>query len=120
MRLSTTGRGVSELQRKLGIGFSSGSNGWTWRSTTSDQSFGTAWFTQTSHAGVDLAAYLGWYWITRATTEGVRWLDELPASGRGKPDAHGWAYFIRGFLAVLQADPTAARPALARAVALAR
>src|SRR5262252_5827600 len=25
--------------------------------------------------GIDLAASMGWYWITRATTEGMRWLD---------------------------------------------
>ena len=29
--------------------------------------------------GVDLAASLGWYWITRATTEGIRWLDAFLA-----------------------------------------
>ena len=70
--------------------------------------------------GIDLATSLGWYWITRATTEGVRWLDELLASGRGLPETPALAYFIRGFLGVLQADPTAARPALERAVAAAR
>ncbi len=70
--------------------------------------------------GVDLASSLGWYWITRATTEGVRWLDELLASGGGHPKAHASVYFIRGFLAVLQSDPTAAKPALERAVAAAR
>ena len=71
-------------------------------------------------SGIVLAASVGWYWITRATTEGVRWLDELLASGHGNPEADAWAYFIRGFLAVLQSDPEAARPALARAVAAAR
>ncbi len=70
--------------------------------------------------GVDLATSLGWYWMTRATTEGVRWLDELLASGRGDPAADIWAWFMRGFLSVLQSDPTAARPALERAVAAAR
>ena len=70
--------------------------------------------------GVDLATSLGWYWITRATTEGVRWLDELLASGRGHPEPPALAYFMRGFLGVLQADPTAARPALERAVAASR
>src|SRR6266700_1556635 len=65
--------------------------------------------------GIDLACSLGWYWATRATTEGVRWLDELLASapsGGGNAAVNGWAYFIRGFLAVLQSDPAAARPAL--------
>ena len=70
--------------------------------------------------GIDLAASLGWYWITRATTEGMRWLDEFLASGGGDPEVRGWAYFMRGFLAVLKADPAAARPALQAAVAAAR
>src|SRR5207302_9807432 len=70
--------------------------------------------------GIDLATAVGWYWITRATTEGVRWLDDLAACGRGLPEAQFWAYFLRGFLAVLKADATAARPALELAVATAR
>jgi predicted ATPase/DNA-binding CsgD family transcriptional regulator len=73
-----------------------------------------------SATGIILAASVSWYWITRATTEGVRWLDELLASGHGNPEADAWAYFIRGFLAVLQSNAAAARPALARAVAAAR
>jgi ATP/maltotriose-dependent transcriptional regulator MalT len=63
---------------------------------------------------------VGWYWITRATTEGVRWVDELLACGPGNPEGQFWAYFLRGFLAVLKADPTAARPPLRRAVETAR
>jgi predicted ATPase/DNA-binding CsgD family transcriptional regulator len=70
--------------------------------------------------GIDLAASLAWYWVTRATTEGIRWLDDLLASRGGHPQARAWAYFIRGFLAVLKADPAAARPALQAAVAGAR
>jgi len=70
--------------------------------------------------GLDLAGSLGWYWMTRATTEGVRWLDELLESGHADPTANAWAYFMRGFLSVLQSDPAAARPALRRAVAAAR
>jgi predicted ATPase/DNA-binding CsgD family transcriptional regulator len=70
--------------------------------------------------GIELAATLGWYWITRAATEGMRWLDALLASGTGDPEARGWAYFMRGFLAVLKADPASARPALQAAVATAR
>jgi predicted ATPase len=31
--------------------------------------------------GTEMATYLMRYWITRATTEGVRWLDELLAAG---------------------------------------
>jgi len=70
--------------------------------------------------GIDLAASLGWYWITRATTEGMRWLDELLALTGGDPYVRAWGYFMRGFLAVLKADSTAARPSLQQAVVLAR
>jgi predicted ATPase/DNA-binding NarL/FixJ family response regulator len=71
--------------------------------------------------GVVLVSSVSWYWITRATTEGVRWLDQLLALERGHPpEADAWPYFIRGFLAVLQSDHAAARPALERAVAVAR
>lgn len=70
--------------------------------------------------GIDLATSVGWYWIIRATTEGVRWLDALMASGRGNPEAQFWAYFLRGFLAVLKADAVASPPALERAVSAAR
>ena len=70
--------------------------------------------------GTELACSIGWYWITRATSEGVRWLDELLASGPDTPALGGLPYFLRGFLAVLQTDPAAARPPLARAVILAR
>jgi ATP/maltotriose-dependent transcriptional regulator MalT len=70
--------------------------------------------------GIDLVTSAGWYWITRATTEGVRWVDELLACGPGNPEGQFWAYFLRGFLAVLKADATAARPPLDRAVAAAR
>ncbi len=65
-----------------------------------------------SRPGIQLATSLSWFWITRATTEGVRWLDELLASGPGNPETLGWSYFIRGFLAVLQGDWVAARSAL--------
>jgi predicted ATPase/DNA-binding CsgD family transcriptional regulator len=70
--------------------------------------------------GIDLVTSVGWYWITRATTEGVRWLDELLAYGPGNPEGQFWAYYLRGFLAVLKADATTARPPLERAVATAR
>ncbi len=70
--------------------------------------------------GIALASSLSWYWITRATTEGVRWLDELLACGPGNPETIAWAYFIRGFLAVLQGDWTGARPRLELAITAAR
>ena len=71
-------------------------------------------------SGIDLAGSLLWYWTTRATTEGARWLDELLASGHGEPAADAYAHFVRGFIAVLLADPASARPALQRAMAGAR
>jgi predicted ATPase/DNA-binding CsgD family transcriptional regulator len=70
--------------------------------------------------GTDLVTSVSWYWITRATTEGVWWLDQFLASGKGSPQTLAWTFFIRGFLAVLQSDPTAARPAIDRAVAVSR
>ncbi len=108
---------VGDLRRGLGTGWSSGSHGWTWRSTTSGRSFGDAWFAADIARGMDLAASLRWFWATRATTEGVRWLDELLAIGRGDPEPQARAEYLRGFLAVLLVDPTAARPALERAAA---
>jgi predicted ATPase/DNA-binding CsgD family transcriptional regulator len=70
--------------------------------------------------GIHLASSLGWYWVTRATAEGVRWLDELLTAGPGNSQPHARAHFMRGFLAVLQADPATARPALDQAVTAAR
>ena len=69
--------------------------------------------------GIALASSLIWYWVTRATAEGVRWLDELLARDAG-PAGHPWVYFVRGFLAVLQNDPAAASPALEHGVNAAR
>jgi predicted ATPase/DNA-binding CsgD family transcriptional regulator len=70
--------------------------------------------------GVELACDLSWYWITRATTEGARWLDQLLKPESGSRELQARAGFLRGFLAVLQFDPAAARPPLERAVAAAR
>jgi predicted ATPase/DNA-binding CsgD family transcriptional regulator len=70
--------------------------------------------------GIDLVTAVAWYWIVRATTEGVRWLDAFAAFGRSNPEAQFWAYFLRGFLAVLKADAAAAPQPLERAVAAAR
>ncbi|HEX7263844.1 MAG TPA: LuxR C-terminal-related transcriptional regulator [Candidatus Dormibacteraeota bacterium] len=69
---------------------------------------------------IDLAVSLGWYWITRATAEGARWLDEVVAMGGGTTQARAWVYLLRGYLAVLQGSPAAAVPALERAAAAAR
>jgi len=72
-----------------------------------------------SQRGIALASSLIYYWITRATAEGVRWLDKLLPEA-AEPAAPPWTYFVRGFLAVLQNDPAAARPALERGVTAAR
>ncbi len=73
-----------------------------------------------SERGTDLACSLSWFWITRATSEGVKWLDELLASGGGAAAGQASAFFIRGFLAVLQSEPAAAMPALERAAVASR
>jgi DNA-binding CsgD family transcriptional regulator/tetratricopeptide (TPR) repeat protein len=73
-----------------------------------------------SRNGIQLATSLAWFWITRATTEGVRWLDQLLASGPGNPETLGWSYFIRGFLAVLQGNYEGARPVLDKAMSASR
>jgi len=70
--------------------------------------------------GAELCATLFWYWSTRATTEGIRWLDAFLGADDGQPDSRGWAYFVRGFLAVLKADPAAAMRALRAAMAIGR
>jgi DNA-binding CsgD family transcriptional regulator/tetratricopeptide (TPR) repeat protein len=68
---------------------------------------------------LDLVASLGWYWITRATSEGIRRFDEL-LNKSGKNDDHPpMALFLRGLLAVLQSDPDVARPILERSAAAA-
>jgi predicted ATPase/DNA-binding CsgD family transcriptional regulator len=71
-------------------------------------------------SGLDIAGSLGWYWSIRATVEGVRWLDTLLAMAPDDSATHGWAAFARGFLAVAQGDPIAARSALLRAEVSAR
>ena len=53
--------------------------------------------------GIALTSSLMYYWITRATTEGVQWLDAFLSLADGTPAASGGAYFIRGFLASCRA-----------------
>jgi predicted ATPase/DNA-binding CsgD family transcriptional regulator len=72
-----------------------------------------------ANRGLQLTTCIGWYWATRATTEGILWLDAFLAFG-GDQVIRGWAYFVRGFLGVLKADPASARPALRSAAAAAR
>jgi len=70
--------------------------------------------------GLDIAASMGYYWITHGTTESVRWLDQLLAAEVAAPATLVRAYYIRGWLSLLQADATTARAWIARAVATAR
>ena len=72
------------------------------------------------YRGIELAGLIGWYWITRATSEGIRWLDELLPFGGATPQARAIAYFLHGFLALHQFDPKAAVPALDQAATAAQ
>ncbi|GAA1755541.1 LuxR C-terminal-related transcriptional regulator [Kocuria aegyptia] len=69
-------------------------------------------------AGLDLAASLMYFWITRATSEGARRFDRLLDTGDG--GAHPVAHFVRGFLAVLQNDPQVATRNLLKGIEAAR
>ena len=70
--------------------------------------------------GLDIAASMGYYWITHGTTESVRWLDQLLGGGEGSPETQVRAYYLRGWLSLIQADAATARPWLARAFETAR
>ena len=70
--------------------------------------------------GLELATSIGYYWVTRGTTESMRWFDELLAVAAGSADVPARAYHFRGWLSMRQADPEAARPWLARALSSAR
>ena len=70
--------------------------------------------------GLDIAASMTYYWITHGTTESMRWLDQLLASGEASPHTQVRALYLRGRLSVIQADCAAARPWIARAIATAR
>lgn len=70
--------------------------------------------------GLDLATSIGYYWVTRGTTESIRWFDHLLAAAAGAPGVPARAYHFRGWLSMLQVDTEAARPWLVRAIAAAR
>ncbi|MBO0682409.1 MAG: LuxR family transcriptional regulator [Candidatus Dormibacteraeota bacterium] len=70
--------------------------------------------------GTAIAGCLGWYWMTRASTEGARWLDALLARGTAEPEDEARASFIRAYLAVLKGDVATARPTLERSLRFAR
>jgi predicted ATPase/DNA-binding CsgD family transcriptional regulator len=70
--------------------------------------------------GLELATSVGYYWVTRGTTESIRWFDDLLAAAEGSADIPARAYYFRGWLSMLKGDPDAAVPWLARAIAAAR
>jgi predicted ATPase len=70
--------------------------------------------------GLDIAAAMRYYWITHGTTESMRWLDLLLPSGEASPRTQVRAFYLRGWLSMLQGDPAAGRPFIARAIAVAR
>ncbi len=71
-------------------------------------------------SGLDIAVSMRYYWITHGTTEAVRWLDQLLTAGDASPPTLVRAYYLRGWLSLLQGDPVAARPWIAHAIATAR
>ena len=70
--------------------------------------------------GQSLAVSLRHYWLTRATSEGTRVLDELLASGDATVEVRARAYYLRTLLAWWQADLQVGRPVAQRAVSAAR
>jgi predicted ATPase/DNA-binding CsgD family transcriptional regulator len=70
--------------------------------------------------GLDIAASMGYYWITHGTTESVRWLDQLLAAGDPSPSTLVRACYLRGLLSLIQGDAASAKPWIARAVATGR
>jgi predicted ATPase/DNA-binding CsgD family transcriptional regulator len=70
--------------------------------------------------GLAVLTSVGYFWITRATTEGVRWLDEMVVIPHQNAQLLALAHHFRGFLALLQSNPATARPAFEGAVAAAR
>jgi predicted ATPase/DNA-binding CsgD family transcriptional regulator len=70
--------------------------------------------------GLDIAASMRYYWITHGTTEAMRWLDQLLSPGNASPTTLVHAFYLRGWLSLLQGDPIAGRPWIARAMATAR
>ena len=70
--------------------------------------------------GLEIASSIGYYWVTRGTTESMRWFDELLAAAANSPDVPARGYHFRGWLSMLQIEPETARPWLARAITAAR
>ncbi len=70
--------------------------------------------------GVSMVGSLGWYWSTRAVSEGVYWLDLFLKRDEGDSVALAQALFVRGFVAMVQGDTATAQRVLLDAEANAR
>lgn len=70
--------------------------------------------------GLEIVTSLRLYWVMRGTTEGMRWLDQLLAAGKGPGTAPWAAQHLKAWLHLVQGDPGAARPWAGRALAAAR
>jgi DNA-binding CsgD family transcriptional regulator len=69
--------------------------------------------------GLEIATSIGYYWVTRGTSESIRWFDDLLAVAGESPDVPVRAFYFRGWLSVLKGDPGAAAAWLDRAIAAA-
>ena len=70
--------------------------------------------------GLELATSIGYYWITRGTTESMRWFGELLAAAAGSPDIPARAYHFRGWFSMIQLDLEGASGWLSQAISTAR
>src|SRR6266567_3394645 len=70
--------------------------------------------------GLDIATSMRYYWITRGTTESIRWFDQLLASGEGSPTTLVRAYYVRGWLSLLKGDAVTAERWIVQAIDTAR
>jgi predicted ATPase/DNA-binding CsgD family transcriptional regulator len=66
--------------------------------------------------GLELATSIGYYWVTRGSTESLRWFDDLL---RVAEDSHAIpprAFYFRGWLGMLTNDVEGTRASLQRAI----
>ena len=70
--------------------------------------------------GLDIAASMRYYWLTHGTTEAIGWLDQLLEPDEASAETRVQAYYLRGWLSLIQADPPTARRWLERAIDTAR
>ena len=70
--------------------------------------------------GMSMVGSLLWYWTSRATSEGVYWLDLFLERREADPSALAHALYARGFMAMTQGDAAAAQPVLDEAEVNAR